>query len=151
MVEKTSPNGSVSVVEVARGVQMCQCMGCVGARRGWTVLGHCKNRVQTTVCVNPRARDLWRRVHNAERLVPGQRVEAGLVQGRAATALLQGLRRWTAATAVPSVWRLLSRRQMSYGTLGATGDQQASRVLRWQAAIGGYCASATAPSKGATD
>ena len=118
---------------------------------GWTVLGRWKNQARMAFCVNPWAMCSQRPVDNAERLVPRQRVEVGQVQGRVVIALHLGLQRLTATTAVSPACEHPSRRQMFCAIPGVIADQQANRILRWQAAIGGCRANATAPGKGATD
>jgi hypothetical protein len=51
----------------------------------------------------------------------------------------------TAATGGPSVFANLFHRQTSAATRAATEGLQASRVLRWRAAIGDCCDNETGP------
>ena len=139
--------GSGEEVEAVPGKQRRK--DCEGAKTGWTVLGHYKSPVRMVFCANPKAMCLQIPVHNVERLVPGRRVEVGQVRDRVAIALLPRPQRLTATIAVSPACGHPSRRQMFCVILVGIADQQASRVPRWRAAIGGCCANATGLSKGA--
>lgn len=140
--------GSGEVVVEVPGKQIQK--DCEGARMGSTVLGRYKNLVRRVSCVILMAMCSQILVRNAETLVPGQRAGVGQVRGRAAIALHLRPQISTATIAVPPVCEHLSRRQMSCGILVVIAGRQASRVLRWQAAIDGWHADAMGQSKGAT-
>lgn len=89
-------------------------------------------------------------MHNVESLVLGQRVEVGQVRGKGAFALLPKPQISMATTVVLPACKRPSRRLRSCVIPGAIVDQQANRVLRSRAKIGGSRANATAPGEGAT-